>query len=78
MNSKNGYYVFTPLSGDQYVKIHTMGCHYANLEPYHPDRPKSWFLFDTYEEAYNFAGKALEQGRRIKNSLNCLSCLPGK
>jgi hypothetical protein len=78
MKSKNGYYVFTPLSGDQYVKIHTSDCHYANLELDHPDRSKSWFLFETYEEAYNFTGKALEQGRRIKNSLNCLSCLPGK
>jgi len=73
MEKKNGYYVFTPLSGDQFVKIHRDTCRHAHQKVDHPDREKSWHWFPTYIKALEYAQGT---GRNYKNSLDCQICCP--
>jgi len=74
----NGYFVFTPLSGEKFVKIHRYDCKYAWRKPDHPERDKSWHQFRTYGEALGYAQNRLKKERSIKGSLNCRICLPGQ
>ena len=73
MAEGHGYYVFTPLSGDQIVCIHRADCRYAHRRPEHPDRDRSWHWFPTYTEALEYARRT---GRRYRNKLDCQICAP--
>ncbi len=73
MEKKYGYLVFTPQSGEQFVKIHRYDCRCAHRKPDHHERLKSWHPFATYSEALEYARGT---GRSYKNRLDCLICCP--
>ena len=74
MIQRNGFYVFTPLAGEQYAKIHKDTCPFAHIAENHIHRNQSWHWFQTYQEARKFA---IETGRHFKNGkLDCGHCHP--
>ena len=73
MARPGGYYVFTPLSGEQYVRIHKDDCTHAHRKPKHDKRGASWHWFATYGEA---AADAQRTGRSHRSKLNCQICAP--
>ena len=75
MEKYDGYYVFTPLSGEQRVKIHKANCGRAHIKPDHPDRKNSWRWFTTYKEALQYA---MSTRRNFNNGLDCKICNPRK
>ena len=77
MDKGKGYFVFTPLSGEQFVKIHRYECKFTWIKPDHIHRAQSWHWFQTYNEAFEYAQNELKKGRTIKNYLNDPFCRPG-
>ena len=73
MTRRDGYYVFTPLSGDHYVCIHRGECSHAHRDEEHEHREESWQWFATYGQAAEYARRT---GRRYRNKLNCQICAP--
>ena len=73
MEKENGYFVFTPLSGEQFVKIHRDDCMNAHRDPGHPDRSRSWHWYPTYNAALEYSRTT---GRSYKNGLDCQICRP--
>ena len=73
MVKEEGYYVFTPLHGERFVRIHRADCRWAHIAPNHPDREESWHWFATYGEAVEYARHT---GRSYDRGLNCRFCRP--